>query len=808
MTIELSFDLRLASDYHIGAGHGLEGGVDSALKRDEDGWPVIDGTTLVGLFGEAMYHLLSSKALDGRYRGCQRSARDVSEDRYCGQHGPAPEPCPVCYMLGSPAQPKRWAFSRARPSSRQAQRKTLATAGLAAQSVAHVRIDPRTRRAEEAKLFAREEGDGRLTFSFTASFVGPGAPPPAEAAMLVAAARMVRHLGAGRRRGRGQCLISLTGARGIPGWDGSAPTLEQAALDEFRRSWLSGKPEGWQSTPVLQASREWTFDRTLTEHPYRVVVVVRTEEPLLIGRRGVAGNEFQTLPVIPGSVLRGALAQRLAARYDLSDASGAAYRNFVALFCRDAVRFPTLLPALDLEGEICPAIVAPRDLACCSVYPAFGSGTGTVHRHVFLTHMEAAPDRCQDCPMGDGQGRMEPVKGFVPLSSELVGLEPRRSSEAHQRIDPRTGRVGQGDLFEYEVLAAGQYFVGEITCTKETAWDALTELCALPKLGGGPLELRLGKAQRRGHGKVLVQFGPRQNPDVHPWIGQPLKGRLYQGGQLVEPLVMTLLSDTILVDEWGRCQTGFDPRLLGGELGLEGLQLERAHCATRVVDAFNEHIGLPRGRDLALVAGSTVRLKLASAPEDLLTRLERVEREGIGLRRNEGFGVVAFNHPIYGGFRGLSTGRVGLAEGLCWPPPEEETVFGPAADALQAWARCLEREPSEDCRGERFLPLARLLHHVAGRPIAEVRRELAEVGRPRRLVGDPLPARSKPDFFPKEGKAGLDRVLALLGDCEKVLAGEVGRAAPAGPHLQRQAVEMLAEWVAGQARLPRKGGAQ
>jgi len=403
---------------------------------------------------------------------------------------------------------------------------------------------------------------------------------------------------------------------------------------------------------------------------------------------------------------------------------------------------------------------------------------------------------------------MTAVRGLVPLSGELLGLEPTRASEAHQRIDPATGRVGKGDLFDYEVLAAGQYFVGEISCSGEEAWQALVELCALPEPDGEPLELRLGKAQRRGHGRVRLQFSRRADPEVHPWVGQAIAGRLSPGGEPAQRLVLTLLSDAILVDDWGRYLTGLEAGCPATALGLPDLLVERAFCASRTVDTFNDHLGLPRTRDIALVAGSSISLRLPQRRDGLLERLKEIEREGIGLRRNEGFGVVAFNHPIYQDLGGLTHDRISLIDKLCWPSGAGEETFTPAAEFLQEWGRKLEQEASQECRGEHFLPVARLLHHLAGEPFAEIRRQLEEMGRPRGLVADPLPARTKPDHYHGEGKAGMALVLRLLRDCETGLRGRPGQQAPQGPHLQRQAVEMLAEWVAGQSGLPVPKGGQ
>lgn len=40
-------------DWHVGAGHGIPGGADAVVRRDEGGLPYVPGTTLTGLLRDA-----------------------------------------------------------------------------------------------------------------------------------------------------------------------------------------------------------------------------------------------------------------------------------------------------------------------------------------------------------------------------------------------------------------------------------------------------------------------------------------------------------------------------------------------------------------------------------------------------------------------------------------------------------------------------------------------------------------------------------------------------------------------------------
>ena len=337
MSIHLEFDIEFKSDYHIGAGHGLGLQVDSALLRDPDNVPVIRGTVLTGLLRESLMNLVGLDLLKQEHQRCKASGAHENHD-FCGQFAPSDQAdCPVCAIFGSPRRMKRWHISSARPAdlmAPQARDQNWRAGETAAQVTTRVRVNPKTRRAEENKLFTREEGDGSLHFRFTAECLGDNETTRQEAEWLLAAARMLRNLGAGKRRGYGECEIHLVDS-----------AQEAELLNRFEKR-LKGEPVAALPAGATTDVTPLVLPPNPGEHTYRLRVLLRTDEPLLIARRAEAGNQFETMESIPGSVLRGALAWRLArlAGSRLDDHKSVEYRNFAALFFQDAVRFSTLLP--------------------------------------------------------------------------------------------------------------------------------------------------------------------------------------------------------------------------------------------------------------------------------------------------------------------------------------------------------------------------------------------------------------------------------------------------------------------------------
>ncbi len=706
MSLKLTFQIVLKSDYHISAGHGKGALIDSALLRDRDGVPVIRGTTLTGLLSDGLWRLLQVKPLKDKFGDMLHG-----EAQYCGLHatGSSSDLCPLCRLFGTPSRPKIWHISSARLV--EVQTPTSGKHQPEGQTVTRVRSDPRTRRAEARKLFSQEEGDGRWIFQFTVTWPTDNASNLDEAALLTAAARNVRQLGRSRRRGQGECIFTLVNVEGTNAitpkkTDTDKGDWQTALLEHFVAHWINGEP----SSPSRPTAIPVTItDESDDDTPVRVRLFVRTDEPLLIARRAEAGNQFESLPFITGQVLRGALAWRAAQRFDLSQHESEAYKAFARTFLHGDVFFPSLYPAEFVASALRPTIPAPRDLLTCRI-------GGLDHGLWFAT--ESIPEACEQC----GSKRFTEVRDFVTLLEYTWSRNPlydqlKRSSEMHIRIDVEKGRVNEGDLFGYVALDAGQYFVGDLICANETAWKRLQALAQIEP--NKPIVLRLGKARHRGYGQVTAWF--RVIPDISDdvWIRRRLEERVSATEQ---DLRLTLLTDTIITDQWGRYATGFEEEWLSELLGQE-VKIIKAAAGTRVVDGFNAQLGLPRWRDIALSAGSTVRLQLTEPPN--LERLRRLEQQGIGLRRNEGFGRIAFNHPAYTYCQGI-TSDLNLPQALhlssIWSSDEKHF--------REEWTTVLDSEPWEaKCQDPKLIAVARVLHTFADIPPNDLKAQLTSLGK-------------------------------------------------------------------------------
>ena len=709
MTIRLSFEIQMESDYHVGAGQRAGLTVDSALLRDYDQAPILRGTILAGLLRDGLLdlqELMKANAIPVYQNLDQAMIR----------------------LFGSAEQRKLWAYSSARPAKGD-----FDSNRWGAQDIARVRVNPITRRVAPQHLFIQEEGDARLRFHFTATCHMTNGQSQDDAVLLAAAARMVRHLGAARRRGRGVCTLRLVGATNFILLE-EEQTWQERVLEEFKKRWLTAGYEPAEITSDVGIEEPVA----ITGQKQRYRIIARTVEPVIISYRSEAANAFETRQVIPGTALLGALANRAAQRMGLgSEAQAPA--EFAQLFLRGHVAIANLLPAIEAGFHLYPTIPAPKSLSQCENYPGYIADDvdpQAVKKHPVYNFLhEMAPDACtaQHGEIECG-GKLQEVSAFLKLDAgKRVRHEPGERKELHIRMQRESGRAREGDLYEYVALEAGQWFVGELQCDKKS-WSRLQALTGLDS--NAALSLRLGKATQRGYGLVDLVLEELKDDAVSSFILSPIVRRVPAGSiqnNSVE-VSLLLLTDTIVVDTWNRFYPGFHADWLTKAFGRIGINKQpvvekvelvdgKQFSSSRRVDAFNAHRRMPRWRDEAIEAGSIALLRLNLADgidaQTLHECLFQMEQNGLGLRRHEGYGRIAFNHPVLDKSPKF-TGPIDLADALdVFPGGVESHALQGEAQFRKAWTEALAQE-TWDAIHSAYEPLAQLLFVFRYRPIEEI----------------------------------------------------------------------------------------
>jgi CRISPR-associated protein Csx10 len=326
------------------------------------------------------------------------------------------------------------------------------------------------------------------------------------------------------------------------------------------------------------------------------------------------------------------------------------------------------------------------------------------------------------------------MEGFICLKNVRSEYMPTMCNEMHIRIDNENSRVAPGDLFAYVALSAGQYFIGELHAEDTVAWQKFSALTGIQEQT--LFTLHLGRANRRGYGRVTAWLQPL-NADYdkrpHTWVQLKLRRRVSSIPSHESPVTLTLLTDTIVQDTWGRYALGFEDWLVN-YLSQRQLPvtIQDIFVKQRLVDGFNGHLGLPRQRQVAIAAGSVAYLAQkpdTTWPDDWQTRLAQLEYDGIGLRRSEGFGQFAFNHPLYQRDRTIRRSAIRLQD-LSEDLPLRSELATPFREI---WERFLDEQTTalaELCKEPPFSAVARWLHSKQKESPATLKEQLLKLGEP------------------------------------------------------------------------------
>lgn len=402
-----------------------------------------------------------------------------------------------------------------------------------------------------------------------------------------------------------------------------------------------------------------------------IQLVLCTQSPLVLAvRHSAIGGATPTMDYIAGTVIRGAFAAAL-----LQQGEAVSGTKFQTLFANNQVRYGNLYPTIVKGAPL--AWPLPMTAWSCKHQADFLPGAAESHRneqgHGVVDTLcaqldgrawQAPFDRCQRVGCDSQRERFE---GYYVQNQD--GYErPKQTRRLLTRtaIDGRWGAARSGALYTMEAIEEKSYFSG-LLHVEEAALAPLTALLDLVK---DEQSLRLGLGRSRGLGQMqIVEVNVLPAGTEHLTLPTSLAQRVTlpcvreaMPALAAErfPFVVTLYSDAILLDDYGRYQTGLTAaawrRIIryAGEppvaLGQWPQSIDCSWMATATRPVFNWRFA-PGWRkrtseELAVVRGAVfVCSALQQEAAAVIALLTQLERTGIGRRRDEGFGEIVVGHP-------------------------------------------------------------------------------------------------------------------------------------------------------------------
>jgi len=382
-------------------------------------------------------------------------------------------------------------------------------------------------------------------------------------------------------------------------------------------------------------------------------------EPLRVGELKPTGQYLSTRSYVPGSVLRGALAE-----WFIAQGREAQIVPFVR-----RVRFGNFFPTVSAQVLALPF---PMTALECKLKGGFHKvprerkkDAGHGIRDILLIALVYAELerlgarfpvpmllRClhadEGTPCG---GRMERVSGFYArLDDGWVKVSPSRGVQTKVALSRYRRAAREGML--YHVLGLrphGLSFVGRI-------WSE--DDAVIAKLKEAAQSIGIGALTTRGFGSIQISEVEPELPSLKERL-QAFNERLREvwqsladlarqvGGEVLgEPLGLYFSVD-LLVPALLRDRHGLPTLRL--ELNLDGELLEPVWWATQptFVGGWSTAWGLPKPTGLGAAQGSTYVFRTERSVEELVPLLESLEAQGVGERTDEGLGEIIVCHPFH-----------------------------------------------------------------------------------------------------------------------------------------------------------------
>lgn len=382
-----------------------------------------------------------------------------------------------------------------------------------------------------------------------------------------------------------------------------------------------------------------------------MTLTLRLLSPLALHRTRSGGQYVESLDYIPGTALRGALAEAYLASHGQSD------DVFHTLFLTGQVHFGDLWPSMgDSTTMLCPMTAQ----AC----KRYGLSHGQSFRDTLLDVLtpQHNQEKCRETIEDGAEKRqcgesLDRLGGYLWNLDSIKQLTPYSYLRTNTAIDRSTGTIAREMLFTQYTLTGRHkesnepvFFRGTLRLTNPALRGVLDKW-----LSPGAT-LFLGSGRSRGLGEVRVEGWQETMPGI------PLAERWHQFNSIAQRVSgdvhsryfsLTLLSHLALRNEL-LCPIldNIEPQHLGLPEGIEWVRSPSGHpirfLDSITIPGWNAALGLPKPDTIALRRGSVLLFRCnASQEQNVLEWLAQIESEGLGERRLEGFGHIAVCYPIH-----------------------------------------------------------------------------------------------------------------------------------------------------------------
>lgn len=608
-------EVTLESPLTSAAGEGRVGLVDRDVAFDDIGLPILPGRRLKGLWREAYRDVADA------WQQCGQSA--MSAEQIFGDVGQSLGSGDACIQVANAelkdaTDLKEWLRYLENYRIRK----------LRADDVVHHYATVRAQTAIDSKTGSAKENTLRLTRTLRAGlvfwapvrFVDDSPKPELKDALALGAAA-IRYMGTARTRGLGKVRCRLREINRNGQSSDLTPTLNHNPLPSISNTVRS------QSTQVSTGRSGYGYSSNLGTPTHLLRYRLTLVAPVVIPAGDGDPNTVVTRQDIPGSHILGTAAWRYLNQAGHTPADP----TFRHAFLDGRLRFLTAYPeATDTQQRLIPIPHSIRKFK---------------DTEELIDFVEQVPE---NKPTKRLDRRYAKIDGGL-LKTQSVKTE-RNYHHARASKNRRIGRAlgsqipNGGALFTYEAIQVEQSFRGAVLGSED-------DLIDLKKWLQSPETISIGRSRSAQYGKAEFE-----------WVDDVpcgLSGRTEWDGfnslqtppNVDKTLIITTLSPLLTVNDKGHPDARFPQEELTTILGLttSELTLSASYTRTEIIGGYHGHLRLPRQQWPAVAVGSVFVFKITEELDE--NGLLELERNGLGLRKGEGYGRIAVNrHGRFGSF--------------------------------------------------------------------------------------------------------------------------------------------------------------
>ncbi|MDP0488459.1 MAG: hypothetical protein Q7K36_02995, partial [Fusobacterium sp. JB020] len=227
-------------------------------------------------------------------------------------------------------------------------------------------------------------------------------------------------------------------------------------------------------------------------------------------------------------------------------------------------------------------------------------------------------------------------KNVVKLERSSKALLKEKSSEISTSMNKKTRSINEGMLFETEV--ADYEKIGTLYGTIEILEGLLEP--------GKEYEISIGRMKYKGFGKALIKI---ENYEEDNDLKKKIENKILDLNKLVEKnkgnkedekiITFDFISDMILPFNEVNDITEEFKNLLSFGNALTPV-LEKTFVTLDKLGGYNIINNIRKTDEIIITSGSVLTYSLKNY-EEILEELEDIEKNGLGLRRHEGFGEIS-----------------------------------------------------------------------------------------------------------------------------------------------------------------------